>query len=86
MWQAAQVVGYGSRFPQQPGVSITDDHIPVNTVAKIPCIDIIPYYPDCEQSSFGPTWHTVNDTMDHIDKSTLQAVGQTVIQVLFSEK
>ena len=86
VWQAAQVVGYGSRFPQQLGVSITDDHIPVNTVAKIPCIDIIPYYPDCEQSSFGPTWHTVNDTMDHIDKSTLQAVGQTVIQVLFSEK
>ena len=85
VWQAAQVVGYGSRFPQQLGVSITDDHIPVNTVAKIPCIDIIPYYPDCEQSSFGPTWHTVNDTMDHIDKSTLQAVGQTVIQVLFSE-
>ena len=79
-------MGYGSRFPQQLGVSITDDHIPVNNVAKIPCIDIIPYYPDCQQSSFGPTWHTVSDTMDHIDKSTLQAVGQTVIQVLFSEK
>ena len=86
VWQAAQVVGYGSRFPMQTGGYITDDHIPVNKVAKIPCIDIIPHYPDCEQSNFGPTWHTVNDTMDHIDKSTLQAVGQTVIQVLFSEK
>jgi len=86
VWQAAQIVGYGSRFPMQTGGSITDDHIPVNRVAKIPCIDIISYYPDCQQSSFGPTWHTVNDTMDNIDKSTLQAVGQTVIQVLFSEK
>ena len=86
VWKAAQVVGFGSRFPMQTGGSITDDHIPVNRVAKIPCIDIISYYPDCQQSSFGPTWHTVNDTMDHIDKSTLQAVGQTVIQVLFSEK
>ena len=86
VWRAAQVAGYGSMFPNQTGGGITDDHIPVNTVAKIPCIDIIPYYPDCEQSSFGPTWHTVSDDMAHIDRSTLQAVGQTVIQVLFSEK
>jgi len=86
VWQAAQVVGYGSSFPSQTGGFITDDHLPVNKVAKIPTIDIIPYYPNCEQSSFGPTWHTVNDDMDHIDKNTFQAVGQTVIQVLFSEK
>ena len=86
VWSAAQVVGFGSMFPAQTGSRITDDHIPVNTVAKIPCIDIIPYYPDCQQSSFGPTWHTVSDDMEHIDRNTLQAVGQTVIQVLFSEK
>ena len=86
VWKAASVVGYGSYFPVKEGGGITDDHIPVNTIAKIPTIDIIPYYPACEQSSFGPTWHTVNDDMAHIDKGTLQAVGQTLIQVLFSEK
>ena len=86
VWRAAQVVGYGSMFPSQQGTGVTDDHISVNTKAKIPTIDIIPYYPNCEQSSFGPTWHTVNDNMEHIDKNTLQAVGQTLIQVLFSEK
>lgn len=86
VWRAAQVVGYGSMFPSQQGGAVTDDHIPVNTKAKIPTVDIIPYYPNCEQSSFGPTWHTINDDMAHIDKNTLQAVGQTVIQVLFSEK
>lgn len=86
VWRAAQVVGFGSMFPTQTGSRITDDHIPVNRVAKIPTIDIIPYYPNCEQSSFGPTWHTVNDDMAHIDKNTLQAVGQTMIQVIFSEK
>ena len=85
VWRAAQVVGFGSTFPMQEGGGITDDHIPVNTVAKIPCIDIIPYYPDCEQSSFGPTWHTVHDDMSHIDLTTLQAVGQTLVQVLYSE-
>lgn len=85
VWRAAQVVGFGSVFPTQEGGGITDDHLPVNRVAKIPCIDIIPYYPDCEQSSFGPTWHTIHDDMEHIDKNTLQAVGQTLVQVLFSE-
>jgi len=86
VWQAAAVVGYGSLFPQKDGGYITDDHIPVNTVCHIPTIDIIPYYPDCEQSSFGPTWHTIHDDMAHIDKATLKAVGQTIIQVIFSEK
>ena len=85
VWQAAQVVGYASFFPQEDGGMITDDHVPVNQVAGIPCIDIIPYYADCEASSFGPTWHTVNDDMQHIDPATLKAVGQTLVQVLFTE-
>ena len=86
VWRAAQVVGFGSMFPDKPGTYITDDHQPINTVAKIPCIDIIPYYPACEQSTFGPTWHTLQDDMAHLDRTALQAVGQTLIQVLFSEK
>ncbi len=86
VWNAANVVGYGSMFPNEQGGYITDDHIPVNKTAHIPTVDIIAYYPDCKQSSFGPTWHTVNDTMENIDRNVLKAAGQTVIQVLFSEK
>lgn len=86
VWAAAAVAGYGSYFLRQDGGYITDDHISVNEHAKIPTIDIIPFYPDCQQSTFGPTWHTVNDTMEYIDKNTLKAVGQTVIQVLYSEE
>ena len=85
VWQAADDLGYGSIFPQKNGGTITDDHGPVNTVAGIPCIDIIPYYPDCQESSFGPTWHTVSDDMAHIDSNTLKAVGQTLVYVIFSE-
>jgi len=85
VWQAAETVGFGSYFVNDEGGTITDDHLPVNQKASIPCIDIIPYYPDCEQSSFGPTWHTVNDDMNHLDKNTLQAVGQTLVQVIFGE-
>lgn len=86
VWKAAAIAGYSSFFPQEDGGGITDDHVPVNEVAKIPCIDIINYYPDCEQSSFGPTWHTIHDDMDHLDRNTLKAVGQTLIQVIYTEK
>lgn len=86
VWNAARQVGYGSYFPKDDGGMITDDHIPINQTANIPCIDVIPYYPDCAQSSFGPTWHTIADNMDNIDKNTLKAVGQTMVQVLFTEK
>ena len=86
VWKSASIAGYSSFFPQEKGGGITDDHGPVNEVAGIPCIDIIPYYPDCMESSFGPTWHTINDDMQHIDRGTLKAVGQTLIQVLYTEK
>ena len=85
VWRAARQAGYGSFFPRKDGGMITDDHVPVNQIAGIPTIDIIPYYPDCPTSSFGPTWHTVDDTMEYIDRATLQAVGQTLIQVIYTE-
>lgn len=83
VWQAASNAGYSSYFLPQDGFTVTDDHKPLNE-AGIPTIDIIPYYPDCEQSGFGPTWHTVNDDMDNIDAATLKAVGQSLIQFLYT--
>lgn len=86
VWRAARQAGYESMFPKSEGGMITDDHVPLNQKANIPTIDIIPYYPDCQQSSFGPTWHTVVDDMQHIDRNTLMGVGQVMVQVIFSEK
>ena len=86
VWRAAREVGFGSYFPKEDGGVITDDHVPVNQFAKIPTIDIIPYYADCQQSSFGPTWHTLADNMENIDKNTLKAVGQTLVEVIYKEK
>lgn len=85
VWHAARQAGYGSYFPNSDGGAVTDDHIPVNQKANIPTIDIIPYYPDCAQSNFGPTWHTLSDDMAHIDPNTLKAVGQTMVQVIYTE-
>lgn len=85
VWSAAKAAGYGSYFPDDEGGYVTDDHVPLNKTANIPTIDIIPYYPQCPQSSFGMTWHTTDDTMEHIDRNTLKAVGQTLIQIIYTE-
>lgn len=84
VWQTASQMGYGQFFPDREGGYITDDHVPVNQIAQIPCIDIVPYFTDGD-SGFGPTWHTVSDDMEHIDRQVLKAVGQTVLQVIYNE-
>ena len=83
VWAAAQTCGYGQWFPYAEGGVITDDHLPINQIARIPCIDIIGHYPE---TGFAPTWHTMDDTMDHIDPAVLRAVGQTVLQVIYNER
>ncbi len=86
VWEKAHQIGFGKYFPKQAGGYVTDDHLPINRIARIPCIDIIPMMEDSQLSSFGDTWHTVNDNMEHIDRNTLKAVGQTVLEVIYSEK
>lgn len=82
IWRSARKAGFGSYFPKKDGGAVTDDHVPLCR-RGIPVVDIIPYYPDCEESSFGPTWHTLMDDVEHIDPNTLRAVGQTMIQLLY---
>ncbi|MBP5392768.1 MAG: M28 family peptidase [Bacteroidaceae bacterium] len=83
VWQLAGQLGYRQFFPLKDGGYVTDDHINVND-AGIPCIDIIPHYND-GPSSFGPTWHTLKDTPDNIDTNVLEAVGQTLTQLIYNE-
>ncbi len=84
VWQAAGRAGYSSFFPYVPADDITDDHVPVNRLAGIKTIDIINLTPDPERP-FAPHWHTHADAMDIIDKSTLKAVGQTLLQVIYEQ-
>lgn len=83
VWSTARDLGYGKFFINAEGGAITDDHQYVILGRSIPCIDII--YTDPESDNgFGPHWHTQNDTMDNIDRETLKAVGQTVLQVVYN--
>ena len=86
IWDKAHELGFGNYFIKQEGSEVLDDHLYVNQLAQIPCVDIINYDPTCENSSFGPTWHTMNDNISNIDHNTLKAVGQTVMDVIYNEK
>ena len=48
---AAQFRDTGNSSRCVTGVYITDDHVPVNEIAGIPCIDIIPYFTDARPGS-----------------------------------
>ncbi len=83
VWNAASRAGFSTYFPKDNGGYVTDDHVPLNE-AGIPTIDVIPYYRNTS-TGFCPTWHTIDDTPEHIDKNTLRAVGQTLLQVIYEE-
>ncbi len=82
-WQLAHQLGYGNYFMYYQKGGIIDDHYYVNKIAKIPTIDII-HYDAVSSSGFPMHWHTHQDDMKVIDKNTLKAVGQTLLEVVFS--
>ena len=84
VWECAAHAGYSSIFQFVPGADITDDHVPVNRITGIKTIDIINLTPDPE-NPFAPHWHTHADDMKIIDRATLKAVGQTLLQVIYEE-
>jgi len=84
VWKIAQENGYGNYFVNESTSELIDDHKFVNEIAKIPMIDII-NRPAGSRSGFGAYWHTHDDDMSVISKSTLRAVGQTVLTVIYRE-
>ena len=82
-WDAAGRAGASQLFLAEQGGYAQDDHVPMNEVAGIPTIDIIPYVEG--EHTFGATWHTTQDTPENISSETLKGVGQTLLQFL-SEK
>jgi glutaminyl-peptide cyclotransferase len=84
IWDVAASLGFSNYFSNEEGGSITDDHVPVNVNAKIPMIDIIDNRPT--NNLFFEHHHTTKDDIKTIDKNTLRAVGQTLIQVLYNEE
>ncbi len=84
VWRMAASSGYGAKFPNELSVPVIDDHIYIND-AGIPCVDIIETN-NIHTNTFPATWHTLSDDMGSIDRGSLKAVGQTVLNLIYSEE
>ena len=83
VWNIAKQKGYGQYFIDAETPQTTDDHVYINQLANIPCIDIVHY--DTAKVDYMPCHHRHCDNMEIIDAATLKIVGQVVLEVLFSE-
>jgi uncharacterized protein (DUF1330 family) len=83
IWKAAKTSGASAYFVDTESGEMTDDHAFVNKIAQIPCVDIIHY--DAYKNSFFDHHHRNSDDISTIDKATLQAVGQTLLEVIYNE-
>ena len=84
VWDVARGLGLGRYFIDRESDPLIDDHLYINRYAGIPTVDIIDY--DAGRGGFPSSWHTVGDTLDKIDKKTLEAAGRTVLAVIRQEK
>ncbi|PWS28211.1 glutamine cyclotransferase [Pedobacter yonginense] len=82
IWDIGNEIGYPSYFVTLPSGRIVDDHVWMNKAA-IPSVDIIHYN---DNSGFYMNWHTQLDNLSNIDKNTLKATGQTVLETIYREK
>lgn len=80
IWQKAHQLGHGQMFLNRMGTAVMDDHVEL-IKGGIPSIDIIEYHPDGE-TGFNSRWHTTSDNLEGISKTTLKAVGSTLISYL----
>lgn len=85
VWRTGNRLGYSDYFIYHNSPGITDDHVYVNAWGGIRMIDIIEYNILGGDDYFGDYHHTHKDNMEIIDRNTLKAVGQTVLQVVYQE-
>jgi glutaminyl-peptide cyclotransferase len=85
IWAMAQQLGHSGYFiPQNSQGYILDDHVFVNQLARIPMVNIVDHRPGRDRV-FKAYHHTQDDNLQLIDPQTLQAVGETLLQVLYTE-
>ena len=82
VWSIAARAGHGEVFVREQGITLTDDHIPLQQ-AGIRAIDVIDF------SFGGPDnkWHhTPDDTLDKVSAASLQIVGDVGMAVVRLQK
>ncbi len=83
VWKAAKLSKATGYFTDEETGEMTDDHAFINRIAQIPTIDILHY--NALTNSFFEHHHKTTDDITNIDKNTLAAVGQTLLEVIYNE-
>ena len=88
VWDTAEELGFGKYFLKEPGIQITDDHVPLlkKGLRVIDVIDIqygpLPAIHDAGTLS-NPTYHhTMQDTIDKVSAKSLQIVGDVAVTLV----
>ncbi|MCA0425982.1 MAG: M28 family peptidase [Bacteroidetes bacterium] len=85
IWDLGVQMGYSNYYFYYQGGAITDDHYYVNKLRGIPAVDII-HFSESTPSGFPAHWHTLGDNMAVIDRQTLKAVGEPLLEVIYREQ
>ena len=85
IWRKAYDLGYRPYFNNELGPIVSDDHLPMNQMAGIPTVDIIDLQPESSNGCFPEVWHTLNDNLENIDKTTLGMVGDVLLHTIYEE-
>lgn len=83
IWTTALKLGF-NQFEKIKTSPIWDDHVPIISYAGIPTVNIIGL--DLTKKPPTPiTWHTQADIPENINKNTLQAVGTTLLHLIYKD-
>ena len=78
VWGVAHALGFQDLFPYEVGQRISDDHLPLNN-AGLPTVDII----DFEYGPGNAWWHTQEDDLENVSATTLERVGEVVLELIY---
>ena len=79
VWRVADSLGYDNIFVRTTGMSILDDHVPLNARGNIRTIDII----DMDYGPNNAYWHTHQDVVEHTSSRGLGAVGDVLAALIY---
>jgi len=79
VWRAAERLGYREYFPNRVANRVYDDHVPL-IEAGLATADII----DLDYGPNNAYWHTPDDALEHVSATTLEMVGEVVLELIYS--
>lgn len=79
IWLTARKLEVTEFQSQLSGMQVSDDHVPLHNIAKIPMVDIIHRFP-------WQLWHTTHDTPENCSPLSLAKVGWVLQEWLNAQK